>query len=112
MGGGLNIFYLMGFVVGHIFHYTNALLPSTKDSGIFDAPRYLRSPSLISSISSRPTFPCFWSDPMSFSFACALLQEPQLARGMQHSGGVSHEETILECRFATLTRCGICLQLA
>jgi hypothetical protein len=50
MGGGLNIFYLMGFVVGHIFHYTNALLPATKDSGIFDAPRYLCSPSIVESL--------------------------------------------------------------
>ncbi len=30
MGGGLNIFYLMGFVVGHIFHFLHALHPQTK----------------------------------------------------------------------------------
>lgn len=41
MGGGLNIYYMMGFVVGHIFHYTHALLPFTRDSGLFDAPSWL-----------------------------------------------------------------------
>jgi hypothetical protein len=41
MGNGLNIFYIMGFVVGHLFHFMTTLHPVTKNSSFWDAPAQL-----------------------------------------------------------------------
>jgi len=43
MGGGLNIFYLMGFIVGHIFFFLNHLHPATKGLGVWNAPLFLEN---------------------------------------------------------------------
>eukprot|EP00802_Teleaulax_amphioxeia_P022039 Tamp_22450.p1 GENE.Tamp_22450~~Tamp_22450.p1 ORF type:complete len:345 (-),score=79.53 Tamp_22450:53-973(-) len=41
MGNGLNIFYIMGFVVGHLFHFLTTLHPVTKNSAFWEAPAQL-----------------------------------------------------------------------
>jgi Derlin-2/3 len=41
MGNGLNIFYIMGFVVGHLFHFLTTLHPVTKNSALWEAPAQL-----------------------------------------------------------------------
>ena len=41
MGNGLNIFYIMGFVVGHLFHFLTTLHPVAKNSKFWDAPAQL-----------------------------------------------------------------------
>lgn len=54
MGNGLNIFYIMGFVVGHMFHFLTTLHPVTKNSSFWDAPAQLEK--LMPSSGGGPTF--------------------------------------------------------
>jgi hypothetical protein len=54
MGNGLNIFYIMGFVVGHLFHFMTTLHPVTKNSSFWEAPAQLEK--LMPTKADAPTF--------------------------------------------------------
>jgi len=54
MGNGLNIFYIMGFVVGHLFHFLTTLHPVTKSSTFWDAPAVLEK--LMPASGGGPTY--------------------------------------------------------